>query len=271
MRIGVVATGGTLDRAVVEPVRAAAAALDPAIRIDFHEQCFKSHGHFAGSDDEREDAFVAYANDDVHDAVWFGRGGYGTCRIAERAVARLEARARGKLYLGYSDAGCLLAGLYKEGFEGAAHGPMPGDVLTKGIEPVARALRWLARRDPAALEPSLGRSPPAVAFNMVVFSQLLGTPLEPDLAGHVLMLEEVDEPMYRIDRTLFHITSQASIRGVAGIRLGRCDPIVPNRPDFRAGAEEVARFWCDRAGIRWLGRADIGHDSANKVVPFGRR
>ena len=35
--------------------------------------------------------------------------------------------------------------------------------------------------------------------------------------------------------------------------------------------EEVARFWCERAGIAYLGRADIGHDAANKIVPFGPR
>jgi muramoyltetrapeptide carboxypeptidase LdcA involved in peptidoglycan recycling len=34
--------------------------------------------------------------------------------------------------------------------------------------------------------------------------------------------------------------------------------------------EEVARYWCRQSGIPWLGRADIGHDADNKVVPFGR-
>jgi muramoyltetrapeptide carboxypeptidase len=99
---------------------------------------------------------------------------------------------------------------------------------------------------------------------------LLGTPLQPDLEGHVLMLEEVSEAMYRIDRSLFHITSNAQIRKVAGIKLGRCDRIPPNEPDFGMTEEEVARYWCRRSGIPWLGRADIGHDIDNKVVPFGR-
>ena len=84
------------------------------------------------------------------------------------------------------------------------------------------------------------------------------------------MLEEVSEQMYRIDRALFHITASAAIRGVAGIRLGRCSDIPPNDPDFGEDEEEVARYWCERAGIPYLGRADIGHDVDNKVVPFGR-
>src|SRR5687767_14892365 len=122
MRIGVVATGGPLSPGVVEPVLALAARVDPAIRIDFHDQCFQQHGHFAGSDEARTDAFVEYANDESFDALWFGRGGYGTCRIAEQALGRLDPAARAKTYLGYSDAGYLLAGLYKAGFPDVAHG-----------------------------------------------------------------------------------------------------------------------------------------------------
>jgi muramoyltetrapeptide carboxypeptidase len=102
-----------------------------------------------------------------------------------------------------------------------------------------------------------------------VLSQLLGTPLEPDLSGHVLLLEEVAEHMYRTDRAMFHLTASESVRRVAGIRLGRCSDIPDNDPDFGETAEQVVRFWCERAGIPFLGRAGIGHDSANRVVPFG--
>src|SRR5260370_22396641 len=99
--------------------------------------------------------------------------------------------------------------------------------------------------------------------------RLLGSPLQADLERHVLMLEEVAEDMYRIDRSLFHITSNVRIRQVAGIMLGRCNKIPPNEPDFGMTEEEVARYWCRRSGIPWLGRADIGHDVDNKIVPFG--
>ena len=269
MRIGVVATGGPISTDLVEPLRAVAASVDPAIRIRFHDQCFESFGHFAGTDQAREDAFVQFASDPDLDAIWFGRGGYGTCRIAEEAIGRLGPAARGKTYLGYSDAGYLLAGLYRHGIGAVAHGPMPGDLAKLGAEPVERALRWLARRDPDCLEPNVAAGEKAAAFNMIVFSQLLGTGLEPDLAGQVLMFEEVEEHMYRIDRSMFHISGNASVRRVAGIRLGRCAPIPPNDPDFGQSEEELVRYWCERAGIPWLGRADIGHDAGNKVVPFG--
>ena len=83
------------------------------------------------------------------------------------------------------------------------------------------------------------------------------------------MVEEVGEYMYRIDRSLFHVTSHPGIRAVAGLQLGRCSDVPDNDPDFVLNEEEVARHWCAKSGIAWLGRADIGHDADNKVVLFG--
>lgn len=257
---------------VADRVKGLAADLYPqgALEIHFHPQCFLSQGHFAGPDEARTAAFLDIANDAGFDALWVGRGGYGACRIAERVVAGLTEAARAKRYMGYSDAGCLLAGLYKAGFGGAAHGPVAQDVVREGGEAaVARALSWLADGDPAALEPSLQPGGKALAFNITILSQILGTPLQPPMEGHVLMLEEVSEHMYRIDRFMFHITSNPEVRKVAGIRLGRCSDIPPNEPDFGMDEEGVVRHWCERSGIPWLGRADIGHDAGNKVVPFG--
>jgi muramoyltetrapeptide carboxypeptidase len=238
--------------------------------ILFHPQCFLSHNHFAGSDEARADAFVEMANDENLDAIWFARGGYGACRIAGEVLARLAGPARLKTYLGYSDGGVLLGALYAAGVGAVAHGSMCQDILRDGgFAAVARSLGWLVDRDPAALEPSIDGGAPTVAFNIAVLSQIVGTPLQPDLEGHVLMLEEVAEYMYRIDRYLFHITSNPQIRRVAGIRLGRCSQIPENDPDFGLTEEDVTRFWCARAGVPYLGRADIGHDSGNRVVPFG--
>jgi muramoyltetrapeptide carboxypeptidase len=170
--------------------------------------------------------------------------------------------------MGYSDAGFLLAGLTKAGIE-AAWGPMPQDVMRSGGEAaVARALDWLVRRDPAALEPALER--PAMAFNLTVLSNLLGTPLEPDFNGVDLLIEEVSEQLYRIDRTMFHLTGSPNVRKVARLRLGRVGDIPFNDPDFGRDEVSIVEEWCERSGISYGGRADIGHDVLNRVVPFKR-
>jgi muramoyltetrapeptide carboxypeptidase len=271
-RIGVVAPASRMSAEVAERVPALARSLYPdgTPEIVFHPQCFTAHGHFAGDDAARAQAFLDVANDESCDAVWFARGGYGSCRMAEAAMRGLTEVARRKTYLGYSDTGVLLAALYREGFEAVAHGPVAQDILREGGDAaVERALAWIVDRSPEALEPTVGHPGKTAAFNMTVLCQILGTPLQPDLNGHVLMLEEVGEAMYRIDRSLFHITSNAGIRRVSGIMLGRCHRITPNEPDFGMNEEEIARYWCKRSGIQWLGRADIGHDADNKIVPFG--
>jgi muramoyltetrapeptide carboxypeptidase len=273
MRIGVVAPGGRLEPARAEAVARLAGALYPGRppELRFHPQCFDAAGHFAGDDETRTAAFLEVANDPSVDALWFARGGYGSCRLAERILPRLADAARRKAYLGYSDAGFLLAGLYKAGFPRLAHGPMPADIARRGGEAaVARALAFLVDRAADAFEPTVSGEVPAAAFNLTVLSHLIGTPLEPDLAGHVLMLEEVAEAMYRIDRALFHVTSAPRMRRLAGIRLGRCSDVPPNTPDFGQSEEAVARHWCQVSGIPYLGRADIGHDVENRIVPFGR-
>jgi len=258
------------DVAIRVPALAERLYPDRAPEIVFHPQCFASHGHFAGDDEKRVAAFLDIANNDSYDAVWFARGGYGSCRIVESIMHGLVESSKRKVYLGYSDAGMLLAALYRAGFKAVAHGPVAQDILRDaGDAAVTRALAWMIDRAPEALEPTVVGTKKTVAFNITVLSHLLGTSLEPDLDGHVLMLEEVGEAMYRIDRSLFHITSNANVRRVSGIMLGRCSDVTPNEPDFGINEEEIAQFWCRRAGIAWLGRADIGHDSNNKIVPFG--
>jgi len=270
MRIALVAPSARFSEAAAERVAAIAARTQPGVELYFHPQCFLTHNHFAGPDAARADALVEVANDPGLDAIWFARGGYGACRIAADVLPRLGPAARAKSWLGYSDGGFLLAGLYRAGFEHIAHGPMAQDVLREGGEAAAeRALAWLAGRSADALEPGLAPGRRHAAFNLTVLGSLLGTALEPDLSGHILLLEEVSEHMYAIDRALFHLAASPAIQRVAGIRFGRVVDLKPNDPDFGEDEEKIARYWCERYGIAWLGRADIGHDSANRVVPFG--
>jgi len=275
-RIGVVAPASRLEHETAKKVAALASSLYPGrAEIVFHPQCFLSSGHFAGDDAARAEAFLEFANDVNFDALWFARGGYGSGRIVEAVLAGLKPAAREKTYLGYSDDGFLLAALYKAGFPRVVHGPIPADLnregdhgMRGGEEAVIRSLRFLVEQAADTLEPSL--SPPAAAFNLTILSCIIGTALQPDLSGHVLMLEEVCEYMYAIDRAFFHITSNPLIRKVAGIRLGRCSAIPENDPPFGENEEQIAKHWCSVSGIPYLGRADIGHDVANKIVPFGR-
>jgi muramoyltetrapeptide carboxypeptidase len=250
-----------------DALEALLAAEYPGHRVTFHDQCFERAGHFAGDDLRRLSALLEFANDPAFDVVWFAKGGYGSNRIAEAAIQQMNRHARAKTYVGFSDAGYLLAALYKAGIGQSVHGHMPVSARSDGgKEAIRRVLNWL-QGDTSGVEPSVDGATPVAAFNLITLAMLTGTPLMPDLTGHVLMVEEVSEHMYSIDRLFFHLAG--TLPRLAGLRLGFVTDVPENYVEFGQGEEDIARFWCDRMGVPYLGRALIGHTSANRVVPFG--
>jgi len=265
MKIAIVAPSCTLKREAADRVLAAAAQRE-GCEIAVHPQCYLSDGHFAGPDSARLSALREVMADPTVDAVWFARGGYGSNRIALAAAADLPPAARGKTYLGYSDAGFLLAAFHRAGLK-VAHGPMPQDALREdGDQAIERAIDWLLHRSDSGLE--AGLDGPAFAFNLTVLSNFLGTELQPDFTGRELIIEDVGEHLYRTDRSMFHVTNNAEVRKIRRLRLGRVSDVLENEPDFASDEERVVIDWCQRSGISYGGRADIGHDSGNKIVPF---
>ena len=270
MRIAICAPSTPFTREDAARVSALAATAHPTAELVFHDQCFAEAGHFAGPDDVRCAAFVDVANDPSFDAVWFVRGGYGACRIAQEAVAALTSAAADKIYMGYSDAGNLLGALYGAQIGRVCHGPMPADIRRDGGEAaVLRALNWMLHTSPQSLEPHVQSGTKYAAFNLMTLAMIVGTPLMPDLKDHVLMVEEVSEYLYGYDRAFFHATSHLQSAGLAGLRLGRISDVPENDRPFGEDAEEIAQRWCAKMGINYLGRADIGHDADNRIVPFG--
>ena len=269
MKIAVVAPARPIDPLVASRVSAFAAITHPAVQLYVHPQCFQSDGHFAGPDHDRAAAFLEVANDPGIDAIWFARGVYGSNRLLHLVMPRLGPAARNKSYVGYSDMGFLLAALYARRIGRPAHGPMAIDIGRQGGDrTVARSLGWMVGRDRHGLEPSVGNHP-SVAFNLTSLGNLIGTPWLPDLADHVLLIEDVSEPLYRIDRTLFQMAHATQLKGLAGVRLGAITDVQSNDPPWAEALEAMMRRWCSEMGVPFLGTAEIGHTQTNCVVPFG--
>lgn len=265
--IAICAPATPITREQQAALEALVAAEFPGHRVTFHDQCFERAGHFAGDDLRRLTALLECANDPAFDVVWFAKGGYGSNRIAEAAVAQMNVAARAKTYVGFSDCGYLLAALYRARIGQSVHGHMPVSARSDGgKEAIRRVLRWL-EGDTSGVEPSLDGTTPVVAFNLITLAMIAGTPMMPDLSGHVVMVEEVAEHMYSIDRLFFHLAG--TLPRIAGLRLGAITDVPENYVEFGQSEEDIARFWCARLGVPYLGRALIGHYSANRVVPFG--
>ena len=270
MRIAVVAPSCPLKREAAEAVQAsllsAAIASSRSIR-----NAFLSDGHFAGPDEARLAALREVMADPAVDAVWFARGGYGSNRIAEAALANLPDAARSKVYMGYSDAGFLLAGLHKAGLD-VAWGPMPQDVAARGRRNCRITARWTGSCSATRRRSRPQLQPPSMAFNLTVLSNLLGTPLEPDFTGVDLLIEDVDEHLYRIDRTMFHVTASRECQ--EGCVVCGSDGSAIFLPTTRISGATKCRSssdWCARSGIAFGGRADIGHDAQNRSFRSERK
>src|SRR5581483_10792060 len=145
MRIAVVALSCPLKPEAAEAVKAIVAARGDC-ELVIHPQCFLADGHFAGPDEARLAALREVMADPSVHAVWFARGGYGSNRIAEAALLDIPGAASAKTFMGYSDAGFLLAGFHKAGLN-AVWGPMPLDVL------LCRGGRACARRFGDGVQP----------------------------------------------------------------------------------------------------------------------
>ena len=266
-KIAVCAPATPTTREHAEALEQMIAAEFPQHSVTFHEQSFASEGHFAGNDLQRLEALLDCANDPSFDAVWFARGGYGSNRIAEAAIARMDHAASTKTYVGFSDMGYLLGGLYRNGIGQPVHGSMPVSARSEsGRDAVRRVLHWFAGEG-SGLEPSLDGKTPTVAFNLITLAMLTNTRLMPDLTDHVVMVEEVSEHLYSIDRLFFHLSG--ALPRIAGLRLGAITGVPDNDRDFGQNEEDIAKFWCARAGVPYLGRAKIGHTAENHIVPFG--
>jgi len=273
MKIAVMAPANRVDEHSLDALPAIAAEYGVELVID-PQSWASGGGHtWAGPDQQRADTFLKYANDPSVHAVWFARGGYGSNRLFPLIFPHLEDAAKRKSYIGYSDMGFMLGALYAHKIGKPIHGPMPIDVTRKDNgASVRRTLGWLVHGDKAGLEPGIiGSGRPAAAFNLSILDAMIGTPWLPDLTDHDLLVEEVSEHLYRVDRMMFHVANSTQLAGIASLRVGSITlPPADGQADFGHNPDQIAWDWSKIMKVPYEGRALIGHDSNNHVVPFGQ-
>ena len=225
---------------------------------------------FAGSDRQRLAAFHELAADDRVAGIVFARGGYGVTRLLGRIDWPLLA-SRPRPCVGYSDLTPLLLGLVSRTGTVAYHGPMVVD-FARGLRPEERTsfLEALAGNPGPAwqLEPVVGVSagrPEVVEGRLLggcltMLAATTGTGFLPDLRDSVLLLEDIDEPEYRIDRLLTQLRTSRQSAGVRAVVAGHftnCDA----RDSLIDFAEEL--------GVPLLVGLPAGHEAPNHTLPLG--
>ncbi|MCP9932351.1 LD-carboxypeptidase [Cyanobium sp. Candia 9D4] len=202
------------------------------------------------------------------------RGGWGSARLLERPL-----ETAGGWLLGFSDVTSLLWHRLATGQGGAIHGPL---LTTLAAEPAwsRERLRALLFGEPLANlagESWVGGQAegPLLAANLTVATHLLGTPHLPDLDGAILILEDVGEAPYRIERMLTHWRLCGALQRLGGLGFGSfegCDdPTDPEGDGTRFSLEQVLRERTADLGIPVLAGLPVGHGDVNAALPLGVR
>jgi muramoyltetrapeptide carboxypeptidase len=234
-----------------------------------------AQGHLAGSDEQRAADFNAAIRDPAVRAVWASRGGYGATRIINRVDWR-ALRADPKLLIGFSDVTALLVAAWQRCGLVTVHGQFVAR-LHRQHQRTREALRRMLFGAPSARVIAGGAAfgargrveGPLVGGNLAVLTALIGTSDELRAAGCVLLLEEVAEAPYRVDRMLTQLRASSGLGDVRGIALGRpvaCDP-EPN-----AASASFAEVITDRfgdLGVPILTGLPVGHTDDQHPVLHG--
>jgi muramoyltetrapeptide carboxypeptidase len=217
--IRVVAPAGPVDR---EDLDAGIAILaGRGFQVSEGRSLRRAERYLAGSDEERLADLQEAFDDPSVDAVWFGRGGYGTQRLLP--WLRVQPPGRRKLLLGFSDATALYAWALRHGGFDILYAPSVQELARPGVCHLESL--WAALRGEPEPLPAQGPAGPVGPAEVVggclsLLVTTCGTPWRPRTAERFLFIEDVGERMYRLDRMLTHLAHAGWFDGLAGILLG---------------------------------------------------
>lgn len=277
--VAVVAPGGPVDPARLETGLALLRSWGLEPRVMAH--VLDRYGYLAGRDDDRLADLDAALTDESVRGVVCARGGYGCQRIVDRLDVEAVARDP-KVVVGFSDVTALHLALGRRAGMASFHGPMAAWNWHRTPAASADSLRRLVM-DPEATGDLVGEPGPAVRTvapgsvegvlvggNLSLVCASVGTADQPDTRGRILLLEEVGEAPYRIDRMLRHLRRAGLLDGVAGAVVGEsvgCDAAAAGRsfPSLADVLDEAL----GGLGVPVLYGLPLGHGHDQRTVPLG--
>jgi len=286
--IGVIAPASTTSDP--HSVDGAIAALERlGFRAKLGPNARKRWGFLAGSDRERASDLMKMFADRSVSAIVCLRGGYGTARLLQQ-LDYDAIRRHPKILVGYSDITSLHCALLKYANLISFHGPMlvsdflkprfpkytfesfmrtltqptaPGSICQNYHQQTVKVLR---------AGKAFGR---LVGGNLSIVCATLGTPFQPSFKDAIVLLEEVDEVPYRLDRMLTHLLNAGVLQQTRGIAIGinkNClDPNAGKTTEYRQTVEDVFKERLLPLRIPIVTGLPFGHTRYNATLPIGSR
>lgn len=231
------------------------------------EGILERSGQFGGDDAHRAKQLNDAFRDESARAIWAMRGGYGCGRVLPYLDAT-AFRANPKWIIGFSDITALHAWAHKQGVA-SLHAPVAN---TMGlVDESDRARMWSILRGEVSLEGA-----PVIGGNLSVLYSLLGTDYFPDANGAWILLEDLDEYLYHIDRMLLAFRLAGVFEGAKGILMGSFTDLHDNTiadgqsvdNPFGLNIKEIVEYHCPRElPIVW--DVPVGHGPKNEAIALG--
>ena len=249
------------------------------LQVDVPEGLYEREGQLAGSDAHRAALMQRLLDDPGIRAIFCCRGGYGTVRIIDRLDFTRFAE-QPKWIVGYSDATVLHSHIHSTLGLPTLHATMPinmHDAETPATASLRRALfgeplgiEW----DAPAISPlSALRSPlsaPVTGGNLSILYSLLGSRSQIDTRGKILLIEDLDEYLYHVDRMMQALRRAGMLDGLAALLVGGLTDMHDNTVPFGRTAEQIVMEAVADKGCPVLFGAPFGHlGDSNLALPLG--
>ncbi|AWL11066.1 Muramoyltetrapeptide carboxypeptidase [Saliniradius amylolyticus] len=255
------------------------------LKVELGQHVFDRHGYLAGKDEDRAaDINRAFADESV-DGVICIRGGWGCNRLLPYLDFD-SIKQNPKVLMGYSDITSLMNAVYAKTGMVSFHGPngfaywgafqeeQARKVLFDGE---ATTIRNYKKNDDTLVMLSnrintiTGGVAEGVTVggNLTVLASLVGTPYLPDMTDKILILEDVGESIYRIDRFLSTLHLAGHLDKLAGVVFGHCTDCDPQKGYGGFTLAEVFEHYFKPLNVPTYTGAQFGHIRDNHIIPVG--
>jgi muramoyltetrapeptide carboxypeptidase len=231
------------------------------------------HAYLAGTDEQRLEDLNGAIRDDSVDGIWCVRGGYGAMRLLS-GIDYDALNKNPRPLIGFSDITALHAAIHRKCGIVSFHGPTARGFLSDfSRTSLERAL--CRHEDSCGVAPNgrvlrSGNATGRLAGgNLSLVAALHGTPYSIDFDGAILILEDVGEPVYRVDRMLRQLLLSGDLQRCAGIIAGDFRPPAGDTDDADRTFDEVIAEAADLAGIPCMAGAPFGHIEDQWTIPLG--
>ena len=234
------------------------------LKIVHNDNLKKNYGYFAGDDQTRFEELEKAQNSKL---IFFAKGGWGSARLLEK-----NPTWGNSLMIGFSDTCSLLLSKYSQGYFGSIHGPMI-TTLYKEPEWSLKRLRNLLFEgyvdDIKGISLKKGTAiGEIIVSNLTIASFLIGTNHFPELREKIIIFEDINEDIYKIDRLLTYLRMTKKLNGIAGIGFGSFSDDLCN-PEWKELLKSLIIERLQEFDFPILFDLPIGHISGNACIPLG--